>query len=157
MDDPQTSGGPRDLDSWMNDRRRELRIRWTEVADRASMSSENLRKIRRGQISLSEDAADGIERALAWQPGSVEAVMRGERPTVLSETAAEAHPWPEPPAQVDLASATPGDLRRWLSWWHRRLNSAEDFARLDYLLDLSAALEDRPHSTQSSTQFDAHG
>lgn len=71
------------LDEWMNERRRELRLRWTEVARRADMSAENLRRIRRGQ-TISDDASDGIEDALHWPRGSiVAAVTRGERPVGL--------------------------------------------------------------------------
>jgi hypothetical protein len=71
------------LDTWMNERRRKLRIKtWTQVAERAGMSDENLRKIRRGEISISENAADGIEDALQWAPGSVmRAVAEGVKPT----------------------------------------------------------------------------
>lgn len=78
--DVDSTTNRRQLDDWMNERRRELRIRWTEVARRADMSVENLRRIRRGQ-TISDDAADGIEDALRWPRGSVKAaVTRGERP-----------------------------------------------------------------------------
>jgi hypothetical protein len=83
------------LERWMNDRRRELRIKWTEVARRSEMSVQNVLRIRKGQISISEDAADGIETALEWEPGSVErAVREGIKPTPASPPA----PAVEPPA-----------------------------------------------------------
>jgi transcriptional regulator with XRE-family HTH domain len=83
MEALQGSAERRDqLDAWMEDRRRELRVRWSEVARRAGMSPQNLLRIRKGQISISWDAADGIEDALLWDRGSVEAaVLNGTKPT----------------------------------------------------------------------------
>lgn len=60
-----------DLADKMNQRRLHLGIRWVEVARRAGMSPQNLSRIRRGEISLTEDAAAGIERALRFVAGSV--------------------------------------------------------------------------------------
>lgn len=69
------------LDKWMDERRKELRLRWSKVAQIAGMSTPNLLRIRKGQIGISWDAADGIEDALLWERGSVEAaVLRGEKP-----------------------------------------------------------------------------
>jgi hypothetical protein len=66
----------------MDQRRRDLRIRWSEVARRAGMSAQNLLRIRRGQ-TITWDAADGIEYALGWTKGSVEAaVLHGTKPTL---------------------------------------------------------------------------
>lgn len=65
---------------------------------------------------------------------------------------------PTPTARVDPGSATWGDLRRELAWWHGRLrDSPEDYQRLLYLLELSAQLEDSPVSTQGGAQVDAQG
>ena len=76
----------RNLGDWMNSRRRQLRIKtWNQVAALAGMTSENLRKIRRGEISISENASDGIEEALQWKRGSVEAaILHGVRPIAAS-------------------------------------------------------------------------
>lgn len=82
------------------------------------MSEENLRRIRRGHQTISEDAADGIEDALLWKSGSVmAAVERGERPTlrrdkthdVVEEAVSPEHA--DPPI-VDYATATLADLQR---------------------------------------------
>jgi transcriptional regulator with XRE-family HTH domain len=80
------------LDTWMSERRRKLGIKtWTELAERAGMSDENLRKIRRGEISISENAADGIEDALQWERGSVEAAAhKGIKPTLRGNESARA-------------------------------------------------------------------
>jgi transcriptional regulator with XRE-family HTH domain len=55
----------------LNKRRLQLGIRWVEVARRAGMTPQNLSRIRRGEISLTRDAAAGIERALQFAEGSV--------------------------------------------------------------------------------------
>jgi transcriptional regulator with XRE-family HTH domain len=57
----------------LNKRRLQLGIRWVEVARRAGMTVQNLSRIRRGEIGLSQDAAAGIERALWFAEGSVAA------------------------------------------------------------------------------------
>lgn len=69
------------LDDLMEARRKELRIRWTEVARRAGMSPQNLLRIRKGLIAVSWEAAKGIDYAMEWAAGSVESfVERGEEP-----------------------------------------------------------------------------
>lgn len=73
----------RRLDDLMNERRRELRIKWTEVARRAGMTPQNLLRIRKGQISISWDAADGIDDALQWERGGVQAIIDGRIPVKL--------------------------------------------------------------------------
>lgn len=72
------------LDQWMDERRLELRLTWRQVARKAGMSTQNLLRIRKGEISISWNAADGIEDALRWPRGSIEAaVTRAERPAGL--------------------------------------------------------------------------
>lgn len=72
------------LAALMNKRRLQLGMRWREVAQRAGMTEQNLIKIRKGTISVTEDAAAGIERALRWQPGSVFAILAGDDPVPRS-------------------------------------------------------------------------
>jgi transcriptional regulator with XRE-family HTH domain len=67
----------------MNERRRELRLKWTEVARRARMSPQNLLRIRTGEISVTNDAADGLDHALQWQLDSVHSILAGGKPTPL--------------------------------------------------------------------------
>jgi hypothetical protein len=69
------------LNEWMNERRQQLRLRWSQVAELAGMGTPNLLRIRKGQISISWDAADGIEDALEWERGSVRAAVDlGQKP-----------------------------------------------------------------------------
>lgn len=59
------------LDQAMNERRLELvpPLRWSHVARLVGMDAANLRRIRRGEIALTEIAAVGIDRALEWPKG----------------------------------------------------------------------------------------
>jgi hypothetical protein len=69
------------LDTAMDRRRRQLRLRWKQVADRAGMTYSNLHRIRTGQITLTDFARDGVEDALQWEHGSVAAILDGAEPT----------------------------------------------------------------------------
>jgi len=83
----------RQLAAHMNERRRQLRIDWNEVARRAGMTVENLRRIRRGTISVSENAAVQIDEALGWELGSVEAFLAGGvEPQAKAESAKRLRP-----------------------------------------------------------------
>lgn len=80
------SPGPRRLDAAMEARRKELRLRWRDVADLAGISYETLRTIRRGQYEGMRPLTEsGIERALKWATGSVAAVLAGGEPTPIPE------------------------------------------------------------------------
>lgn len=69
------------LDQWMDKRRIQIKRTWTQVAKDAGMGVANLNKIRRGAISISWNAAAGIERALRWVPGDIErALGTGDEP-----------------------------------------------------------------------------
>ena len=59
------------LDTTLNQRRLQLGLRWVAVARRAGMTPQNLNRIRNGEISLSENAAAGIERALEYVAGTL--------------------------------------------------------------------------------------
>lgn len=157
------------LDEWMEERRLELRLRWGQVARRADMSTQNLLRIRKGQIGISWEAADGIEEALQWKRGSVEAaVLRGVKPTVMAAedpsggrsaqsngqavtpNASEQRPTE---SAVDPDTGTFADLQRELAYFRKRLkDEPTDFPRLLVLLDLAARLYGEPPDTQSSAR-----
>lgn len=80
-----TDGDRERLDEAMKERRKELRIQWNRVAELAGMTYGNLHKIRTGQIAISEDAAYGLEIALQWTHGSIDAVLAGGTPTKIDE------------------------------------------------------------------------
>lgn len=65
----------------MNARRLSLHLNWKAVASRAGISYESLRAIRRGEYRPSELSAAGLDEALEWEPGSVDAILDGGDPT----------------------------------------------------------------------------
>lgn len=73
----------RRLAELMDDRRIELDLAWEEVARRAGMTGMTLRRIRNGEGSLPRRTAAKIDRALEWQPGSVEGILTGGDPSPI--------------------------------------------------------------------------
>lgn len=96
------------LDRLMDERRKELRIKWVEVARRADMSPQHLIRIRKGRVAISWEAADGINDALRWTRGSVEAfVTDGIEPTSVDE-----EPSPQPTRPVIWTPQKEADFRK---------------------------------------------
>jgi len=89
MDGPERR---QQLDQLIDGRRRQLRLRWNQVVQRAGMSAQNLRLIRQGVIGVTVDAADRIEDALEWARGSITGFLddgtppqpRDEQPAVTA-------------------------------------------------------------------------
>lgn len=73
----------RRLAGLMDDRRIELDLSWEEVARRAGMVGMTLRRIRNGESALPRRTAAKIDRALKWQPGSVEGILADGEPEVI--------------------------------------------------------------------------
>lgn len=69
----------------MAQRRKKLRLRWTQVARRADMSVQTLLRIRTGETAVTDFAAEGIEQALEWPTGHIAGIL-----------GTEARPKPEP-------------------------------------------------------------
>lgn len=69
------------LSEAMERRRLELRMKWTQVAERADLSQAGLGAIRRGERSPSPLTKARIEHAFEWTPGSVDAIQAGGEPT----------------------------------------------------------------------------
>lgn len=70
----------RDLAEEMNRRRAQLRLTWDQVSVRAGVSIATLRRLRNGDDPVSLDTMIGIDGALEWEPGYVEARLNGRRP-----------------------------------------------------------------------------
>lgn len=66
----------------MDSRRRDLRLKWDEVAARAGIHRETLRQIRIGKGDIRPLSATGIEDALQWEHGSIDRILEGGEPTV---------------------------------------------------------------------------
>lgn len=79
------------LDRLMNDRRLQLpktegkTVKWFQVAERAGITVTTLTALRKGQNEATEDTKRGVESALSWQPGSIDAILDGGEPTPLVE------------------------------------------------------------------------
>lgn len=71
----------------MDQRRRDLRLTWDQVASQAGIHRETLRQIRAGGGSIRPLSATGIEDALQWHRGSVDAILAGGDPTTLEAEA----------------------------------------------------------------------
>jgi hypothetical protein len=70
----------------MDARRRELRMRWRDVADLAGISYETLRTLRNGSYGGMRPLTEtGIEQALKWAPGSIVAILAGREPRSIPE------------------------------------------------------------------------
>lgn len=76
------------LDEHMNRRRLDLGMKWRDVASDGGISYEALRSARVGDAAPADLTKRGIERALKWQPGSVDAILAGGEPTPLNEAPA---------------------------------------------------------------------
>lgn len=81
----------------MDSRRRDLRLTWDEVAARAGINRETLRQIRIGSGEIRALSVTGIEDALEWERGSIDAILADGEPTPL-ET--------ETPSQFDQDMTT---------------------------------------------------
>jgi transcriptional regulator with XRE-family HTH domain len=95
----------RDIMSWeklaevVRERRKELGLTQTQVAERGDLSVELLRMIENNRSGrLSPPKAQGLERALRWKPGSVAAVIGGGSPTLAASPKGIKHRPPPVPA-----------------------------------------------------------
>lgn len=77
---------------WMDERRGELGLTWDQVAERAGVSPETLRRNANRPDRMRTITRKGIERALMWESGSVDAILDGGEPTPLPEEPPEEQP-----------------------------------------------------------------
>jgi hypothetical protein len=85
----------------MDQRRRDLRLTWDQVAARADIHRETLRQIRSGSSgTIRPLSATGIEDALEWGRGSIDAILHGGSFAEASPPMAEQ----EPPLPENLAA-----------------------------------------------------
>ena len=73
------SGSPHEhLARLMDNRRLELGMRWDEVAAAAGIKPPTLRAIRNGTNRPSALTKHGLERALSWPAGTIDAILDGQ-------------------------------------------------------------------------------
>lgn len=82
----------------MDERRLDLGLSWTELADKAGLSDSTLRNIRRGRNAPSALNRRRLEDVLGWRHGSVEAILDGGEPEVAEaadeQPASDEKDWP---------------------------------------------------------------
>jgi transcriptional regulator with XRE-family HTH domain len=69
----------------MDERRRDLRLTWDQVAGRAGINRETLRQIRTGSGNIRPLSATGIEDALEWDRGSIDRILAGGDPAPVGD------------------------------------------------------------------------
>lgn len=84
-----TTYEPGTIGWWMDERRGHLRMTWDNVAEVAGVSVETVYRAASGR-PMRTPTKKGIEEALRWAPGSVDAILDGGEPTPLD--AAEPEP-----------------------------------------------------------------
>jgi DNA-binding XRE family transcriptional regulator len=98
----------------MDARRIELRLTWTQVAERAALNRDTLTAFRAGRGRPNPLTKRGVEDALEWASGSIDSIDGGGEP-ILKEAAAsnERPPGANTPAYLDDHSpsrATPEEI-----------------------------------------------
>ena len=64
----------------MEERRRELRLRWRDVAAAGDIALKTLHSVRTGTAGIAALTEAGIEAGLQWKPGSVRSIVAGGEP-----------------------------------------------------------------------------
>jgi DNA-binding XRE family transcriptional regulator len=77
------------LGDLMEERREDLRLYWEDVAKAAGVTDQTLRDIRSGKSNPRALTRRGIEAALRWERGSIDAILAGGDPTPLSGNAVQ--------------------------------------------------------------------
>jgi transcriptional regulator with XRE-family HTH domain len=91
----------RDLAAEMNRQRAKLRLTWDQVAQRAGISVATLRRLRNSDDPVTLDTMVGIDEALEWGSGHVEARLAGREPAPLRRE----HAPPDDELEVLIANA----------------------------------------------------
>ncbi|WP_188188027.1 hypothetical protein [Nonomuraea sp. SYSU D8015] len=71
----------RRLISEIDKRRATLHLPWEKVATRAGISTSHLRRIRTQQSPLSDLIKAKLERALEWEAGTIDGLLKGDMST----------------------------------------------------------------------------
>jgi hypothetical protein len=102
---------PQSLGWWMDDRRGELGLKWENVAERAKVSPETLRRNASDPTRMRTTTLKGIERALRWESGSIDRILDGGSPVALPEPDPEPDPDDDDELTVEELEAALAQLR----------------------------------------------
>lgn len=89
------------VEQLIDEARKDARIKWAEVARRAGIDVQTLRRYRTGE-RRTEDTTRAIELAFGWPRGYIDARAEGREPPAMSEPEPEPEPGPERDSYDDL-------------------------------------------------------
>ncbi|MEE2042011.1 helix-turn-helix transcriptional regulator [Nocardiopsis tropica] len=90
-DDPEQPPERVALRTHIDERVDERGMNLDELADASGLHPETIRRARRGTARISTSTRKSIETALAWAPGSINAILAGGQPMPLAEESPQAH------------------------------------------------------------------
>ena len=76
----------------MDERRRDLRLRWQDVAEAGGISLKTLHSVRTGEAGIAPLTERGIEAGLRWEGGTVEIILGGGDPVPAPPAAKRPRP-----------------------------------------------------------------
>jgi hypothetical protein len=102
----------------MDERRLQLGLKWTQVAERAGagLSAETLRAIRRGEQAPRPLTRAAIDRALQWAPGSTDRILEHDsdgEPEPMPDAVQPVTIAPEDLSGIMRRSDRDGNLKPW--------------------------------------------
>lgn len=103
------------LNELMNERRVELGLRWATVAELAGITAPTLGAFRKGSNPPSDLTKRGVEKALEWQAGSIDAILLGGDPRLVEPSGNKV----TTTADEDIAAALEG-IRKLEEAWARK-------------------------------------
>jgi hypothetical protein len=95
------------LDALMDERHKQLRLGWKDVARLAGIGERTVWSVRKERHEIEDQTMEGIETALRWEPGSVQKILDGHDPVPLPVT--------EPPRPLPPVAQLPRQGARWPS------------------------------------------
>ncbi|MFI6296764.1 hypothetical protein ACIBEJ_34605 [Nonomuraea sp. NPDC050790] len=120
------------LGTHMEERRTHLGLTWQQVSENSGISTQALRDIREKTGGIRKLTKRGIEKALAWKPGSIDRILEG-KPPIEDDDA-----WPP---EIHSIRIVPGPASGADSHTVQRWFKAELGRRGLELLDITAPLD----------------
>lgn len=139
------------LGRYMEDRRLELGLLWEQVAELTGLSTQGLRDVREKSGRPRPLTKQAIEKALHWEPGSIDLILAGGEPIPLSPAASRS--WQEP---AEVATMSPDVAPRVPNWFNSELKRrGVDAPAILGALDVLRAIADHNQSTLAELLLEA--